>query len=197
MENNWHIPIQQLQRRLRAVMVRLPLLAGNEAIKFILDNFRHQGFMGDSLQPWRKRKNPNRWGQSPKRNGRALLVDTGRLRRSWRIVTIRQDMVSVGSDDPKAKVHNEGLRIGQIQQVKAHERKRFSKSKIGTGTYSIKSQKENQKTVKSVSGTISVKAHTRRINQNIPKRQMIGKSTHLDNRIKRIITAEIMKAVKQ
>ena len=171
--DNLHLPIKMLEQRFRSVMVRLPALLGNEAINFILDNFKKQGFMGASFTPWQKRKNPNKWGQAPKRNGRAILVDTGKYRRSWRIVRMTNDTTVIGSDDPKAETHQNGLRIGQIQKVESFERKGVGKTKQ------------------------TVKAHTRRINQNIPKRPVIGDSPYLRARLVRIINSEILKAVRR
>ena len=169
---NLHIPILELERRFRSIMVRMPALLGNEAVNFVLDNFKLQGFMGATFQPWLKRKNPTKWGQAPKRNGRAVLIDTGQLRRSIRIVRTTADSVLIGTDDPKAKAHNEGLKIGLIQKVGSYERKGVAKKKV------------------------TVKEHTRRINQNIPKRQFIGDSPYLRTRLSRIIQVEIMKALR-
>jgi hypothetical protein len=45
-------------------------------------------------------------------------------------------------------------------------------------------------------GTAIVKAHQRTINQNIPRRRFMGNSPYLDARIKRVATAEFMKALK-
>jgi phage gpG-like protein len=190
MNDNFSVPIAQLQKRFKSVLLRLPILAGNEAVNFVLDNFRKGGFLGHSFQPWRKRKNPNKWGQKPKRDGRALLVDTGRLRRSIRITKLNADSVTIGTDVPYAKAHNEGLNIGQIQTVKAHTRK-----KMGVATISsIKIKKSRNTAVQT--GSIQVKEHTRKIVQKIPARKFMGKSPYLDNKLKRIITAELMKALK-
>lgn len=162
---------QDLEAAFRSVIIRVPIIIGNEVVNFALDNFKKQGFLGNSFQPWAKRKNPTRWGTVPPRNGRAILVDAGHLRRSIRITTVTQDAVGVGSDIPYAKTHNEGLRIGQIQTVSSFQRK----GKKGTHT---------------------VKSHTRKVNVNIPQRQFLGDSPYLVAKIKRIVSAEIMKALR-
>jgi hypothetical protein len=195
-ENNFHIPFKQLESKFRSVIPRLSLVAGNEALNFVLDNFRMQGFMGSSFMPWKQRKNPTKWGMKPKNNGRAIEVLTGRYRRSWRITNLSTYTVVIGSDVPYAKAQNEGLRLGLIQHVRSYERNKYSSEKKGTGTFSIKTRKENQKTISYVSGTATVKAHDRKINQNIPARPVIGKSPYLDRKLLRAVTLEIVKELR-
>jgi len=157
--------IKLLEQKFKSVLPRLPLLAGNEAVNFALDNFKRQGFLGHAFQPWAIRKVG--W-KKDRRKGRNLLIDTGRLRRSIRIVSLTQTSVTVGSDVKYAKAHNEGLRIGLIQTVKGFTRKNGSE----------------------------VKPHTRRIDQRIPRRQFLGESPYLNARIVRVFTAEFMKSLK-
>ena len=165
--------LNNLERNFQSVYLRLPPLVGNEAVNFTLDNFKRQGFLGDSFQPWLRRKDPNKWGQHPTRNSRPVLMDTGALRRSIRMISHNGDTVVIGSDMPYAQAHNEGVRLGEIQSVKAFSRKTKS-GKIST-----------------------VEPFTRRINQNIPKRQFMGDSPYLRASISRIVAAEILRALKQ
>lgn len=157
--------IAQLQRQYKSVLLRLPLLVGNEAVNFTLDNFRLQGFMGATFQSWRPRKVS--W-QKNKRPGRNLLIDGGRLRRSIRIVAMSLDYVAIGTDVKYARAHNEGVNgLGVIQTVKGFSRKNGSK----------------------------VSAHTRRIVMRIPKRQFMGDSPYLQQRIKRVVSFAFMKEI--
>lgn len=167
MNQNITIPIRELEKRFANVITRLPVIAGNEVVNFALDNFKRQGFLADSFQPWKQRKMPTKWGQNTK-GGKALLVKSGRLRRSIRITQISTQSVTVGSDVPYAKTHNEGLRIGQIQTVKSFSRRNGQ----------------------------TVKGHQRRINQNIPARPFLKESQYLTAKLKRVLTAEIMKALR-
>lgn len=169
---NISLPIKELERRFRSVTLRLPVIAGNEVVNFALDNFKRQAWLGDTVEPWKPRKNPTKWGQTPKRNGRAILVDSGRLRRSPRIIRTTPDMVVVGTDVPYARAHNEGVRLGVIQTVKPFQRK------MKTGK------------------TVNVKEHIRHTNQNIPRRQFLGNSQYLTNRLRRTAMAEYMKAFR-
>lgn len=190
---NITLPLEELERRFKSVAVRLPLLMGNEVVNFALDNFKRQGFLGDSLQPWRPRKNPNKWGQAPKRNSRAILVDTGRLRRSIRVVRSNWQEIVIGTDVPYAKAHNEGLRIGEIQKVKQHTRKI---TKIGIVKTISQKKKTKIEFGRKQTGTTTVAAHTRRVNQNIPARRFLGDSPYLRATLQRVAAAEILKALK-
>jgi phage gpG-like protein len=157
--------IRQLQSQFKSVFLRLPIIVGNVAVNFVLDNFKRQGFLGNTFQPWAKRKEG--W-KKDRRSGRNILIGIGRLRRSIRVTYVAIDAVAIGTDVPYAKAHNEGLRIGQIQTVKGFTRKSGSE----------------------------VKQHTRRINQNIPRRQYMGDSPYLRADIKRNVTAEFMKEIR-
>lgn len=160
-------------------------MMGNMAVNFFIDSFNRQGWLGNTLEPWVKRK-------SNKRPGRAILVDSGRLRRSIRIVSTGVGQVEIGTDVPYARAHNEGFR--GVVTVKAHTRNRYSSAKVGTGKLT-KSGKERMKTVQTVSGTIHVQQFTRKM--NLPKRQFMGYSPILENKIKRQLTAELLKTFRK
>ncbi|NOS92456.1 MAG: hypothetical protein HOP30_11075 [Cyclobacteriaceae bacterium] len=180
--------IAQLQQQFKSVMIRVPLLVGNEAVNFALDNFRMQGFQGATFQPWAKRKVS--WVKS-KRSGRNLLVDTARLRRSIRITAMTMDYVSIGSDVKYARAHNEGVNgLGVIQTVRGFKRNKTYLDEVSAP------RARKAKYEKSIVGQSQVSAHTRRIVMRIPKRQFIGNSPYLDQRIKRVVTAAFMKEIK-
>ena len=157
--------IAQLQKQFRSALLRVPVIVGAEAVNFSLDNFRAQGFLGNTFEKWPQRKKS--WVKD-KRPNRALLVDTGKLKRSIRVVRATPNEVVIGSDVAYARAHNEGLRIGLIQSVKGFTRK---------------------------SG-VGVSAHTRRVNQNIPRRRFMGNSPYLDARLKRAVTLQLAKEIK-
>lgn len=157
--------IALLQRQFKSVWLRVPLLVGNEAVNFTLDNFRLQGFLGATFYKWRPRKVS--W-QKNKRPGRNLLIDRVRLKRSIRIVELSFDYVAIGSDVKYARAHNEGVNgLGLIQTVKGFDRKNGSK----------------------------VSAHTRRIVMRIPKRQFMGDSPYLQQRLRRVVSYAFMKEI--
>lgn len=183
------IKLKEQQVQLRSLMDRLPKMAGAEAVRFFKSRFREQAWAGDRQEPWPKRK------PGSKRNkGRAILKDTGRLQRSIRVASTTPTSVTIATDVPYAKVHNEGFR-GTVQ-VKAHTRNRYEFVKTGTGIFSIRTRNENTRTDKRVKdqGAIQVEAYSRQM--NLIRRQFMGRSQYLDIQIKRLITNEINKILK-
>lgn len=164
----------KIQSRLAETLRTLPAIVGEEAVNFSLESFDQQAWSGDRQEPWKKRKNPTKWGK-PDETDRALLIKTGALRRSIRITRLDENTVFVGAggkDIPYAKAHNYGFRGTVKQNVRAFTRK-------------MKNGKIQQ-----------VKAHDRVINQNLPQRRFIGgadKSPYLRARIRRIQIAELRK----
>ncbi len=177
--------LNDLQSRFKQLLLYAPGMLGNDAVNFFLDSFKRQAWLGNRLEPWAKRR------VNKRRPGRAILVDTGRLRRSIRITRVSQGNVYIGTDVPYAKAHNEGFR-GTVQ-VKAHKRNKYTKSRIGTGKFT-KTGKERTKTISSVSGSSMVKAHTRKV--NIVQRQFMGTSPYLTRQLQRRLSAELMKAMR-
>jgi phage gpG-like protein len=98
--------LKQVEKGGRTAMERSLILIGNEAKNFFVNSFRVQGFEDKSVDKWKPRK------KQTKRNiGRAILVQSGDLRRS----IIRQPVnkanlsVKISTDLVYAKVHNEGI----------------------------------------------------------------------------------------
>jgi phage gpG-like protein len=182
-------PFNAKTQALRSRLLTLPVKVGDTAVLFAKQRFERtqRNWISHTTEPWQPRKAYTKWGKTPRNKGRALLVDTGRLRRSIRIMSRTSTSVTIGSDVPYAKAHNDGFR-GQVnQQVGAHTRRK-TKAVIGKSGRALKKRE--------VVGEVSVKAHDRKIKQNIPRRRFIGQSPYLDKQVQRIISAEIMKALK-
>jgi phage gpG-like protein len=108
------------QRQARALIKTFPKMIGKYALLEASDNFRRGGFEdeGGGLVPWAPRKNQKEHGRRRHDGGRdrryknprqrALLVQTGRLRRSPRIVDTTATSVTIGSDVPYAQGLQEG-----------------------------------------------------------------------------------------
>jgi phage gpG-like protein len=128
---------------LTRLMRSLPRIIGVAARNFYMDSFRRQGYIDNSYSRWQPRKAVGK-KRSSRSDGRALLVNSGALRRSLRIVT-NPSSVIIESNLPYAEVHNEGGTISGNVGVKAHAR----------------STKKGQTTVK---------AHSRNVNFKMPKR---------------------------
>lgn len=143
-------------------------IIGIEAKKHFQESFEtaNQGFTDESLEKWKELKE-----SSKKRKTRAngstpgILTDKGHLRDSinWE-GDFNKGEVIMSSDKPYAQIHNQGGTISGTASVKAHTR--------------------NGK---------NVKAHTRKVNITIPKRQFMGPSKKLNEKILAKIDRQIKK----
>ena len=149
---------------------RAPGIIGGEAVSFYKQSFKRQGWLDGSLERWPPRKLREAKGRSKGKRG--LLIQSGKLRRSIRVVKATKTHVVVGTDVPYAQIHNEGGRIRQTVKVKAHERT----SKRGK--------------------RYDVSEHPRRVNIVIPRRQFMGRSKSLDGLIEERLTKEIKRIFK-
>jgi phage gpG-like protein len=97
--------LKQIEKGGRTAMERSIILIGNEAKNFFVNSWRLQGFEDRTVQKWVPRKK-----QDKKRAGRAILVDSGDLRRSVIREPVNKSQLSVkiSTDLHYAKVHNEG-----------------------------------------------------------------------------------------
>lgn len=179
-----------LLNRVTKVVSTLPRRAAVLAVSFSKQRFRDQSWVDNNTEPWKKRR-PGWKTESSKRQSRAVLVDTGRLKRSIRTIYVDDNMAIIGTDVPYARVHNNGFRGKVSQQVRAHTRHAKGGGKRG--------RDENGRYLKATPrtlGTIRVRAHTRNIRMNLPRRRFIGASAILDKQIERMMTAEIVRAIK-
>lgn len=154
----------ELQHFLRSKALRL--IAG-VALGFYQDSWRRKGYIGSGYRQWKPR-NPN----APRHSGRALMVDSGALRRSM-TYSITGNVVKIWSNMPYAQMHNEGL-LATIT-IKSHSRK----TKSG--------------------GQTTVKSHSRSV--QMPQRQFMDYgsdvSPFLIRRIEVIIEKEIDRIAKK
>ena len=166
----------------------LPRMVGTEAVNFSKERFVQQNWFDAAPIPWEPRRRLRRGGK--KRQNSAVLVDSGRLKRSIRIVSISGSTVIIGTDVPYAQMHNDGFKGTENvkayrQRVKAHKRRITVKTKKGT----------KKKTVQVKAHTRHIAAHQRKI--DMPRRQVIGKSAELERRMELLITNELEAAIKE
>jgi phage gpG-like protein len=103
-------------RQAKVVIKGLPKMIGKVALVEASDNFRRQGSENEAGQfvPWAPRKAQPRGRRGPRGGGgagirgRAVLVQTGRLRRSPRIVSTTGSSVTIGTDVPYGQPLQEG-----------------------------------------------------------------------------------------
>lgn len=155
--------IDDLTRAINALPARVATLAVN----FSKERFVKQNWHDSSEKPWEKRHGRRRGGD--KRQNGAVLVDSGRLKRSIRVISANKERIIIGTDVPYAEIHNEGF-DGQ-QNVRAHQR-RSRNGKVHT-----------------------VRAHTRRM--SMPERRFLGESQELANRIENLMETELKKALQE
>ncbi|WP_115171326.1 phage virion morphogenesis protein [Sphingobacterium spiritivorum] len=163
------------QNRINAAIAQLPPIVGNLVVNDALDNFRKQSFDG---QPWKARK-----GKTNRGNGRQnILVQSGALRRSIRVIRTTANSVTVGSDLPYADVHNNGGEIRRKARSETFVRNRYTrgkrKGKFARGT--------------TAGQGYSFKAYRYRM----PKRQFLGRSAALDTAINRTVKRHILNALR-
>jgi len=145
---------------------------GTHAVTYSKGNFRRQGFAG---VPWAKRK-------KDKTPGRGTLIKSGHLRSSIHITGTTDDSVSVGTDVPYARIHNEGGEINHPSRaVILSYQKKGGKLKLGK----TKTESQQRKITEIRRGTVP--AYT----QRMPKRQFLGNTAELHGQLKRLIKREL------
>ena len=172
--------IKPVKRRLEKSMRSIPAKMGRIAIDHFDKSFRNQGFTDTTLQPWKRTK-------SGKRNSfgsvtrRAILIQSGRLRRGTRRAAITGRMVRIVNDVPYAEAHNEGVRANV---------------KVSQHTREVKTFSYNYKTRKKTSGKkkVTVSSHIRKM--NLPRRKFMGKSRMMNREIEKMIIKEVNSAFK-
>ncbi|AWM31346.1 phage virion morphogenesis protein [Hymenobacter nivis] len=106
--------LERFGQQLRGYLRTLPREMGKAVVAESADNFRRQGFENDAgaVVPWAPRKAADTVKRRGKRvanpRQRALLVKSGRLRRSVRIVATTATTVTVGSPEAYAQAQQEG-----------------------------------------------------------------------------------------
>ncbi|MEE6129086.1 phage virion morphogenesis protein [Chryseobacterium arthrosphaerae] len=157
--------IQKLNRINKAAFLNRCIgQVGVIAVNFSKERFVQKNWINRTREPWQPRKRPARG---------SILVRSARLKRSIRKISQGSYYVYIGTDVPYAQIHNEGGQINKTVNVKA-----FTRQTSGNRTRSRR-------------GTQNVRAHTRRMNIRMPKRQFLGDSAVLNRRIERFISREL------
>jgi phage gpG-like protein len=197
-----------IEKKAKATLGSAMVEIGNAAKSFFVENFRKQGFDDKSVEKWPKRKKTERKGRGKyakgedgKRDknsvrsvkaGRAILVKTGDLRRSIiRNPANRAALsVKISTDLPYAKVHNNGETINvdgrkgsgtitrSIRGSAGFKDGKFTRGRAKKVTFQGKEY---------TTGSYAIK---------MPKRQFMGDSYNLNERIKKIIVKRLDKTFK-
>ena len=96
---------------LKTYVATLPRELGKAVLLETSDNFRRQGYENDAgaVVLWGPRKAADRRKGRANLRQRALLVQSGRLRRSVRIVITTASSVTVSTDVPYVEAQQEGV----------------------------------------------------------------------------------------
>ncbi len=179
---------------------KMPVIAGRMAKDHFQDNFRREGFVNGGLQPWPRAKR-----LSPGRTDAAGLYGTllsGRNHLFSSVKYVPADYrVRVANDLPYAPVHNWG---GEVHPTVTSKMRRFAwakyyqaMGKAQKGMAGKRKGKKNEYTgeARENSGALQWKrlALTRKnkLRVRIPKRQFIGESRELSDRIREKTENEI------
>lgn len=104
--------IQMAQIKLQKSLNDFVTIMGTDAKNHFVKSFRNQGFEDETIQKWKPRKRKSyrtRNGRVVDDTNRAILVKTGDLRRSIRVISRSYRTIVLGSDLPYAQIHNDGL----------------------------------------------------------------------------------------
>ena len=105
------INFKAIEQRFQKMKRDAPRLIAGIAVEHYKKSFRDGGFTDDRLQPWKARKRGNKADRRTNKR-RAILVDSGDLRRSIRARKFSFSEIAVGSYGTKyATFHNKGTRI--------------------------------------------------------------------------------------
>lgn len=166
MTNNFNKISKDLKAAQAFIKTKLPTIIGVEAVNHFSDNFQREGF---DNQKWKKSK---RIGKAKGAAGtrHTLTGDTGDLGRSLSY-KVSGNKINISSDKPYAKIHNEGGRVRALQNVRPHKRTINGK-------------------------THNVKANSRKLDFQMPKRQFVGNSSSLKNKLEKQLLNRFQKIFK-
>lgn len=169
------------KKGLQQLAIEFTKVAGTVAVNHFKDNFRKGGFLDGGLERWKPRKDAD----NVRNKGRAILTQSGDLRRSIRVLSLSRNSVTVGSDVIYAEIHNNGGNISHPG---------------GTPYITVRDKATKEKKVAFISNRRAAslpnvkrtKAHT----IPMPQRQFIGHSKILDERIKKWLKSQVMALLK-
>ena len=187
--------LKQAEQKARKALEAAIVDVGNTAKVFFVESFRKQGFDDKSVERWKPRKKKTyrtRSGKVVDDTTRAILVKTGDLRRSIiRNPANRAALtIKISTDLAYAKIHNDGGTINKAgfaglmyyREVATNLATRKTLKRFA----STKGKKANRATH---AMEVNVGAHT----INMPKRQFMGDSYNLNEKVKAVIVKRLDK----
>lgn len=178
---------------------RMPVIAGRIAKDHFQDNFRQGGFVNGSLQPWQKAKRQT--DHNPRAASRYdPLLSSRRHLFSSISYTPSNAKVYIQSALPYAYIHNEGgtINVPITTKMRAFAWAMFYKAAGKKNTSTKKPKRNTAKTnIPSTAALWRGLALTKKtaLTVNMPKRQFIGDSKLLNQKINNKIQNEIRKII--
>jgi len=167
--NRFAQKVQQAQQR-------IPQLVGTEVVNSAINNFQTESYFG---QKWPARQN--------KKNQKKLLVKNGFLWRSIRVIKTTPTTVTIGSDLPYARIHNEGGKIARKARQAVITHKRYTKGiKKGKTLFAKNNERAN----------FSQKATIGAYTINMKQRQFLGAHPKLKAHLLKVVETELKTALK-
>jgi phage gpG-like protein len=165
-----------------------------QATNHFVGSWKKKGWVDRGLEQWRevKRRQPGTKAYNAAKKSartRAILVQSGRLRRSFYTRIKRMDIVQIANSAPYAQVHNEGggfvssRRGAGTITAKVRGNARFVNGKFTRG---------RAKNVKLMGAAYTTKSYA----MNIPQRQFMGHSHQLEQQQIRAIQRWINEAIR-
>jgi phage gpG-like protein len=146
----------------------LSVFASVTALNFFKESFDVHGWRDNGFSPWAPRADED--------TSRAILVKSGHLRDSLRIITRTTERVEIGTSAPYAEIHNQGGRVTVRVTPKARKYFWYMYQRTDKPFW------KNMALTKKDSFVV-----------NIPKRQFIGNSKELTTGLDAWVVNEILR----
>ena len=163
-----NFPTPDFEGVFKKLLQDLPRYVEVTAKDFFVDSFHKQGFTNESFEAWEKRNQPDY------RAGGAILTATGALRNSIHTIEANTNNVTIGTYAAYAKIHNEGgiITLPVTKKMKKYFWYMYKKTEDEKWKWMALTKKE----------TLTIK---------IPKRQFIGESETLMNKLDKMFIDRI------
>jgi len=172
---------------------RMPVIAGQAAKSHFQDNFRKSGFVDNGLKPWMPAKRLSGSGKGAASNYKTLTSGRNHLFGSIKYIP-GDAAVTIRNDVEYAAIHNEGGRVNTHPTV-TPKMKKFAWAKYYEALGGRKPAKNA--TVPEDAARWRALALTKKTKLNIkyimPKRQFIGESEELNDKISEKLDKELEK----
>lgn len=189
--------LKQAEQKARKALEAAIVDVGNTAKVFFVESFRKQGFDDKSVEHWKPRKKKTYRTKSGKvvdDTTRAILVKTGDLRRSIiRNPANRAALtIKISTDLPYAKIHNDGGTINKEGFAGLMYYREVATNLATKKTLKRFARRTNKGRIANRAThamEVNVGAHT----INMPKRQFMGDSYNLNEKVKAVIVKRLDK----